>query len=169
MANPVTRAQFLRGDFGGRKHAIRPPWAQEEEKFVDVCTRCGDCITACPEKILEKGRGGYPQVNFFRGECTFCGACVSRCSGGALLPGAPGAAPWGLKAKIGEACLAKQQVVCRSCGELCPEGAIRFFMAPGGVAKPRVAPDGCNGCGACVKPCPVAAVEIAGVRVEAVA
>ena len=32
--------------------AIRPPWAVSEGQFQKRCTRCGDCVTGCPRKIL---------------------------------------------------------------------------------------------------------------------
>lgn len=160
MTKSVSRAQFLRGDFGGNRQAFRPPWAVAEAGFVELCNRCGDCLGACPEKILEKGRGGFPQVNFLLGECTFCGECNKVCKSKALRQDAD-AAPWALKAQIAPACLALNQVVCRSCGETCPTGAIRFRVASGAVARPEVDPAACSGCGACVGPCPVAAVTLA--------
>lgn len=73
----INRLQFLRGDFRGKQQTLRPPWSSSE--FIDCCERCGECIKACPENILEKGRGGYPQVNFQHGECTFCERCVDQC------------------------------------------------------------------------------------------
>jgi ferredoxin-type protein NapF len=64
-----------RGFFRGRprpKAEIRPPWALAESLFTDCCTRCNDCIDACPEQIIVIGDGGYPTIDFKRGECTFC-------------------------------------------------------------------------------------------------
>lgn len=159
MTTGITRTQFLRGDFSGSRHAIRPPWAVAEADFVAVCSRCGDCLGACPEKILEKGRGGFPVVNFGLGECSFCRDCVRACKSGALR--GVKQAPWNLKASIAPSCLALKQVVCRSCGESCPTGAIRFRIAANAVARPELDAAACTGCGACVGPCPVAAVTIA--------
>ena len=158
MTKSVTRAHFLRGDFSASRLAIRPPWAMAEPDFVEACSRCGDCIGACPEKILEKGRGGFPQVNFGLGECTFCGDCARNCKTGAL---GVGREPWLLKARIAPSCLALKQVECRNCGESCPAGAIRFRLAAGAVARPELDAAACTGCGACVSPCPVAAMTIA--------
>jgi len=124
-----------------------------EERFVEQCGRSGACIAACPEKILEKGRGGFPQVDFARGSCTFCGECLKVCKSGALLK-LGDAAPWRLKAVIQPDCLAQAQVVCRTCGERCPVGAIRFPPLLGGVAKPLVDAAKCTGCGECFAPCP---------------
>ncbi|MHB9101053.1 MAG: ferredoxin-type protein NapF [Sulfuricella sp.] len=159
MTKDISRAQFLRGDFGATRKAVRPPWALDEPNFVDTCRRGGDCISACPEKILVKGRGGFPQVDFAAGECTFCGDCAKTCKSGALayMENRP---PWLLKVRIEPSCLALKQVVCHTCGESCPTGAIRFRLAVGMVARPEVDLAACTGCGACLAPCPVSALTI---------
>ena len=59
-----------RGFFRGRprpKAENRPPWALAEALFVDRCTRCNDCLSACPEHILVASDGGFPTVDFKRG------------------------------------------------------------------------------------------------------
>mgnify|MGYP000853058696 CR=1 FL=1 len=55
-------------------------------------------------------------------------------------------------------------VVCRSCGDACPERAIGFRQRPGAPEYPYVTA-ACNGCGACVSSCPVSAINVA--RAEA--
>lgn len=166
MVGRVTRKQFIRGDIGGRSRVVRPPWALPEHEFVEQCQRSGACIAACPERILEKGRGGFPQVDFARGGCTFCGACVKACASAAYRKdgrGVPEGLAWPLKARVTPGCLAFSQVVCRTCGEHCPENAIRFPPILGGVARPEVNPAQCTGCGLCVAPCPSTAIELAEV------
>lgn len=63
-------------------------------------------------------------------------------------------------AVISSACLARNRVVCRNCGELCAPRAIRFAPAPGGVSVPEVDPRACTGCGDCVPACPVSAITL---------
>ena len=86
------RRAFFRGR-ARPKAEIRPPWARDEAAFIDHCTRCNDCLKACPQNILVAGDGGYPTVDFKVAECTFCGDCVSACQPKALWR-AENAAPW---------------------------------------------------------------------------
>ncbi len=65
-------------------------------------------------------------------------------------------------ARVGDGCLARLGIVCQSCRDACPEGAMRFRPRLGHVAEPEVDLAACTGCGECVAPCPVAAIEIAG-------
>lgn len=163
MAGQVTRKQFVHGDIGGRHKAVRPPWTFPEDAFIEQCQRAGACIAVCPERILEKGRGGFPQVNFARGGCAFCGACVEACTSGVYRKdgkGKPEGSAWLLKAQVRQSCLAFSKVVCRTCGEHCPENAIRFPPVFGGVARPEVNLAQCTGCGVCFAPCPNEAIEL---------
>lgn len=159
-AASLSRRGFLRGRVNAAA-AQRPPWARDEVDFTARCTRCNACIDHCPTHILVRADGGYPAVDFSRGECTFCGECLSRCEPRALFRTDDDAAPWPLRARIGDACLAAQGVECRICGEACPTGAIRFRPRLGGVALPALEIDACNGCGACFGPCPVRSIAIA--------
>ncbi len=159
----ISRGDFLRGDFQGARIPIRPPWAIEESAFVERCTRCDVCIEACPEGIVSRGRGGYPDVDFTRGECTFCAQCVAVCEPRALRAPREGATPdnaWPIKAAIQAHCLALNRVECRVCDEQCEARAIRFRLVAGAVATPDVDNAICNGCGACVAACPVGAVAM---------
>jgi ferredoxin-type protein NapF len=158
----MLRRGFLRGRIRNVTPAQRPPWALEEARFIERCSRCDACLPACPSAILVSGDGGFPMVDFSRGECSFCGDCVSACESGALLR-SEAAAPWQVKAQIGERCLANLGVECRVCGENCGLSAIRFRPRIGGVALPELDTVACSGCGACVAPCPVQAIAMESV------
>ena len=166
MSTAISRMQFLRGDISGRDTPARPPWALAEARFTARCTRCGDCLDACPTDILYKGRGGFPQVDFSRGECLFCADCTDVCTPAALQK-SPGRAPWTLKVSLDtETCIAFQGVECRACADPCEPRAIRMRPRIGGVALPTIDLSSCTGCGACYAPCPVQALRIQPLRCE---
>ncbi|MDY0074020.1 MAG: ferredoxin-type protein NapF [Thauera sp.] len=156
----VSRRGFLRSAGRGHRAAIRPPWALAEQAFTASCTRCDACVEHCSPAILIRGDGGFPEVDFSRGECTFCAECLLHCEPAALQRTRPDVLPWQLRVEIGTDCLAMQGVECRVCGENCPETAIRFRPRLGGVALPELDAQCCSACGACVAPCPSRAITI---------
>lgn len=157
VAMDVSRASLLRGHLFGAKQAVRPPWALTEMEFTDHCERCDDCVDACPEGILEAGSAGFPTVEFALGACTFCGDCADVCRSGAFGP--RDAAPWRVSISITEECMSAKGVTCRVCEGKCDQGAIAFSFAGAG-GKPDIDTAVCNGCGACVGPCPSDAINL---------
>ena len=158
----ASRRAFLRGKSPQQiSHALRPPWAVVEAEFTRQCSRCDDCIEQCPQHILQRGDGGFPEINFQRGECTFCGRCTEVCQADAFMakPHSPQNA-WNLAVDILPSCLSLNAVVCRSCGDCCETRAIRFRLQTGAVAIPEIDASKCTGCGACLFTCPVNAVSI---------
>ncbi|CAJ1921676.1 ferredoxin-type protein NapF [Aeromonas jandaei] len=153
-----------RGLFRGRLRVAEPPvhlpWSVAWSQFSAGCTRCGDCLAACPEQILVNGEGGFPTVDFQRGECTFCGDCVAACKEPLFRPASE--TPWQYKASIAANCLANSQVYCQSCQDSCEPRAIRFIPTLGRVPTPVIELDSCNGCGACVQDCPVGSIKVDG-------
>ncbi|WP_426416265.1 ferredoxin-type protein NapF [Aestuariirhabdus sp. LZHN29] len=149
---------LLRGSRATVVAPLRPPWSRPEALFTELCTRCGDCVAECETGILVKGDGGYPSLDFSRGECTFCQGCLSQCETGALDAGI--SPPWSLKASILPQCLTHQQVVCRSCADPCETRAIQFTPIKGGVATPQIDTGLCTGCGACFNVCPSHAIKL---------
>jgi ferredoxin-type protein NapF len=131
-----------------------------EARFTDACTRCGDCERACPQRILVRGDGGFPEVDFRRGECTFCGRCVEACVAEAFVSRAQ--PPWLAFAGVAADCLARRGVVCQTCGDACEARALRFQHKSGHrVPVPVIDAAVCTGCGACVASCPVNAIGMA--------
>ncbi len=157
-----SRRGFLRARPVARVEApLRPPWALADDvRFTDACTRCGDCLRACPERVIVPGDGGFPTVVFTERGCTLCGACVSACTPQALRR-VEGEAPWRQAPRIAASCLAQRRVECRVCGEACDDAALKFRPALGGIPQPELLAERCTGCGACVAPCPVGAITIA--------
>jgi ferredoxin-type protein NapF len=138
---------------------IRPPWAVDEARFPELCSRCGDCIAACPTHLLTEGSGGFPEADFRRGHCTFCTDCVKACRKAALNFQAQ-TSPWSLLSVVGKSCLSNQGVLCRTCGEACEPHAIRFDLRSGGMAQPQVDASTCTGCGECIASCPTQALTM---------
>jgi ferredoxin-type protein NapF len=160
MTTSINRSDFLQARFRGTARPLRPPWAVAEAQFVAACNQCGDCISRCPTKILRRGRGRYPSVDFQYGECLFCEDCVKACPTGALTQHEQ-TTPWSLTAILNtELCLAFKSVECRSCYDPCENRAIEMRHRVGAVAIPVIDATRCNGCGACHAPCPVTAIEI---------
>lgn len=132
------------------------PWVKSESALIDFCSRCGDCVEQCPEKIIEVNQTGLPMVNFELGECTFCKGCAEVCEQSVFEPTT--SKPWQQVAIVQQNCLANDHVYCRSCAEACPEQALSFSVAIN--ALPQIDINQCNGCGACVAPCPVNAINV---------
>ena len=144
--------------FGGDRAPVRLPWAKAESLFTDACTRCGDCLPVCPTGIVVKGSGGFPLLDFSRGECTFCAACVDVCKVPLFHPRTE--KPFAHVMEIGATCLPKHGIECRSCGDSCEPVAIRFQFNARRLAEPQLDHDRCTGCGACIAACPANAISL---------
>jgi ferredoxin-type protein NapF len=163
----LKRRAFLKGKRPRvESNPIRPPWSIEAAQFIKNCERCDACINHCPEKIIFRGDGGYPEIDFKRGSCTFCTKCVEVCQHQAFIVSPPyhktlkPTKAWRLKVAIKPVCLSLNAIVCRACGDNCEEQAIQFRLQLGGVSTPEISADICNGCGECLYVCPKNAVSI---------
>jgi len=161
----VARADLQRRQFmTHQKMPLRPPWALPEDDFQQACSRCGDCIAACPEHILVTERArSYPMVDFAQGECTFCQQCVNHCPTTALS--LVQTQPWVATLQIAKSCLAAQNVICTTCAEHCDAQAIHFSPTLGRTPQPNWTDDNCTYCGACVAVCPTSAITIRPIEV----
>lgn len=149
-----TRRAFLTGARTPAEETSRPRPPGVSDRTLSACTGCGACETACPEDIIEIA-DGHVAVDFTRGECTFCGACAEACPEPVFEDGV------GMEheVRIGDGCLVHAGIACMTCRDACPEQAISMRPRIGLPFLPVLDPSVCTGCGACIAPCPVDAIE----------
>ncbi len=134
----------------------RPPGAIDEFQFLAGCTRCGDCITACPYDAVIKAPdrlgnlAGTPIIEADTSACMMCEdfPCIASCEPGVLVDSIPPI--MGTSRVTEHLCLAYHHTTCTICSERCPvDGAITVTDG-----KPTIIEDTCTGCGVCRYVCP---------------
>lgn len=150
---------------------VRPPGAIDEIRFRGVCVRCGNCLRACPTKILhadlgEAGLSGLmcPVARFDPGYCREdCSLCGDVCPSGAiarLAPAGKRTARMGLAKIDVELCLLTDNRECSVCRNCCPYEAITTVWSEEEYTLAvKIDPDRCPGCGACQVACPTSPVK----------
>ncbi len=148
--------------------ATSPPGSVSVPRFLDHCTGCGLCITACPTHVLQPSflqygiRGVFkPHLDFSKGFCNFdCTACSSVCPEGAILPISR---PDKQRTQIAlasfhsERCIVHcRQNECGACTEHCPTKALSTFEGK----VPSCDTNACIACNSCVQVCPQHAISL---------
>lgn len=157
-AASISRRQLLKGRPVPPPFAPRPPGITDAS--IDACTGCGECLGACPERILGLDAGRVILLAG-QGECIFCGKCADACP----EPVFGKVRVMAHHAEIGGDCLAALGVTCMSCRDICPEGAISMRPRIGGPFLPSLDAGTCSGCGACLGACPGAAIQLVPVAI----
>jgi len=162
------------------RYPVRPPGSVPEKHFLQMCVRCGECLQACPNDVLqplafEQGIAGLwtPAVNANWSGCEpSCNNCCQVCPTGAIRD-----IPLEEKrvARMGLATVNQQTCLpyagsdsCQICVDVCKASgydAIEFMTvgtetdergAPiegTGMLAPVVIADKCVGCGLCQTRC----------------
>jgi len=147
-------------------HWLRPPFAISELEFILACTRCGDCIEACPYKVLFPLPSSYgadvaatAALDVVNGGCHLCEdwPCVMACEPQALkredkLEDEGEFIAWPKMARAvidAESCLPFKGPECGACEGSCPIPNTLVFNRE----KPQIDQDTCAGCGLCLAAC----------------
>ncbi|MBN1341450.1 MAG: 4Fe-4S dicluster domain-containing protein [Phycisphaerae bacterium] len=164
-------ALALRQPNANTNNPLRPPGALPDPRFAGLCIRCGNCIRACPERILTPDLDGRriaslltPTVSFTAGYCAKpCVACAEVCPSGAIPPLSPDNK---VRATIGLPVIDHEQCIlnateCRRCIAACPYEALstrwdeETYQAVLAIDMAK-----CPGCGACQLVCPTSPKSI---------
>ena len=170
LDNP-SRRRLFRGKIVQPAPSLRLPWIINEAHFIDNCTQCGDCITACETNIITKDESGFPKIDFSENECTFCNKCQDSCQQPLFIDKdnrvANNILPWPATLSINEKCLAKNQIYCQSCQDVCETKAITFSFNSS-IPTPSINLADCTQCGACISTCPQESILLNIDKIEVV-
>ena len=141
------------------QHWIRPPFALDELDFLLTCTRCADCIEACPHDVLfplAPRLGvqvtGTPAMDLLAIGCHMCAdwPCVNACAPRALAMPEQSVAKFAVVGIDTAACLPYSGPECGACADACPvPGALAW---DGGI-RPVINEELCTGCALCREAC----------------
>jgi ferredoxin-type protein NapG len=141
-----------------KRRYIRPPGALKEKEFLALCTKCDECVKACPHYSIGKLNkdfdiaDGTPIIVPEETPCYLCEGlpCISACKEGALVEVKDKEEVAMGKAYINESnCMAYGVQFCEQCVRNCPIPDAMYMEDN----KPVIRKEKCVGCGVCVTVC----------------
>lgn len=157
----LEKAMQLAEDRIAPERYVRPPGALPEVAFLAACTRCGECVAACPPKVIRTVptsgglAAGTPYLDVVRSPCIACPdmPCAAACPTDALTVPAGG---WtgltlGRLEFLPERCVTYRGTPCRACADACPVGERALTMDD--LGHPVLREEGCVACGVCIRAC----------------
>ncbi len=146
---------------------LRPPGAISEKQFLQACSRCDECIHACPKDAIQRApkKMGFlvfntPYIDPMRNPCVMCTdlPCISACPDKALLP-----VQELTDVNMGYAILDKKK--CQAYGETFCQQCVIDCPVPGAIFqvndKPVIDKNICTGCGVCMRSCSTVNIPLA--------
>lgn len=137
---------------------LRPPGALAETDFRACCSKCNQCVSACPSYAIRIDYGGdegagYPYIDADAQACTLCDGqpCMPACPTGALAIVERDDIDMGTAHWFDQSCRITQGEDCTTCLDVCPIGPAAIELKEGRI---NVIEDGCTGCGMCQNHCP---------------
>ncbi len=169
VQNKIDRVNETVDKITKRVPLIRPPGAISERKFLQACTRCDECIHACPKDAIQRAPkkmgfliAGTPYIDPKKIPCVMCDdlPCIPACPDGALVM------PESRRredVKMGYAILDKSK--CQAYGDTFCQQCVIDCPIPGAISqvdqKPVIHKKACTGCGVCVLSCSTVNIPLA--------
>ena len=150
---------------------LRPPGALPEQKFLETCSRCGDCVSVCPAQAIKldftgaSGKGA-PYIDPDMMACVACDGlqCMSACPSGALVPTPLNLIKMGTAVWREHLCVRSRGEECTKCVDICPLGTAAIELSGNEIV---VKPITCIGCGMCQQHCPTNPKSISVIPIAA--
>jgi len=151
---------------GQDSSAIAPPGASSVAQFLDRCTSCQLCLSACPTQVLQPALLEYgvvgllkPRLEYATAFCNFdCVRCGEVCPTGAigrLGPEEKQVVQIGIADFYRDRCIVVTNGTdCAACSEHCPTKAVSTEPYGANLRLPVMNRELCIGCGACEFACP---------------
>lgn len=142
---------------------LRPPGAKEDDAdFIGTCSRCQNCVTACPVqaiKLDDEVADGAPYIIAEQQPCVMCDGllCMYNCPSGAITAVPIGLIDMGTAEWREGRCVRSEGTDCTMCVDRCPIGPRAIELRDGKIV---VHLEGCTGCGVCEHDCPTSPKSI---------